>query len=81
MRFHKTIVECGGSAGLLRVWNTLSNQIQRFVVQSHPLHYSDLVEIGTRHQSIVTALRQQDAEKAAQAVQDHIMLIWPKISF
>lgn len=81
MRFHQTIVECSGSAGLLRVWVTLSSQIQRFVVQSHPRHYADLVEIGTRHQSIVTALRERDAEKAAQAVQDHIMLIWPKISF
>jgi DNA-binding GntR family transcriptional regulator len=81
MRFHKTIVECGGSAGLLRVWITLSSQIQRFVVQSHPQHYSDLVEIGTRHQSIVTALRQHDIERAAQVVQDHIMLIWPKINF
>ncbi|MBA3874477.1 MAG: GntR family transcriptional regulator [Anaerolineae bacterium] len=81
MRFHQTIVECGGSAGLLRVWITLSSQIQRFVVQSHPQHYADLVEIGTRHQSIVTALRQQDAERAAQAVQEHIMLIWPKINF
>jgi len=81
MRFHKTIVECGGSAGLLRVWITLSSQIQRFVVQSHPQHYSDLVEIATRHQSIVSALRLHDIEGAAQAVQDHIMLIWPKINF
>ena len=80
MRFHRTIVECGSSAGLLRVWITLSSQIQRFVVQSHPRHYSDLVEIGTRHQSIVSALRQHDSERAAQAVQDHIMLIWPKIN-
>ncbi len=81
MRFHRTIVEWGGSAGLLRTWVTLSSQIQRFVVQSHPRHYSDLVEIGTRHQSIVAALRQQDIERAAQAVQEHIMLIWPKINF
>jgi DNA-binding GntR family transcriptional regulator len=81
MQFHRTIVECAGSAGLLRVWVTLSSQIQRFVVQSHPQHYSDLVEIATRHQSIVTALRERDAERAAQAVQEHIMLIWPKIKF
>ena len=81
MQFHRYVVECGGSAGLLRVWITLSSQIQRFVVQSHPQHYSDLVEIGTRHQSIVTALRQHDMEGAARAVQDHIMHIWPKINF
>ncbi|MBI1280439.1 MAG: FCD domain-containing protein [Anaerolineaceae bacterium] len=81
MQFHRFIVECGGSAGLLRVWNTLSSQIQRFVVQSHPRHYPDLVELGTRHQSIVAALRQQNGEAAAQAVQAHIMLIWPEIHF
>jgi len=81
MQFHRFIVECGDSAGLMRVWATLSSQIQRFVVQSHPRHYSDLVEIGTRHQPILTALRQHDIEGAAQAVQQHIMLIWPKISF
>jgi DNA-binding GntR family transcriptional regulator len=81
MQFHRTIVECGGSAGLLRVWVTLSSQIQWFVVQSHPRHYSDLVEIGTRHQSIVSALREHNAERAVQVVQDHIMLIWSKINF
>jgi len=80
MQFHQTIVECSDSASLLRVWVTLSSQIQRFIVQSHPEHYSDLVEIGTRHQSIVTALRQHDVEGAVRALQDHIMLIWPKIN-
>lgn len=76
MQFHKTIVECGGSSSLLRSWITLSSQIQRFVVQSHPRHYSDLVEVGTRHQPIVNALREQHSEGAANAVQEHIMLIW-----
>jgi len=80
MQFHQTIVECSDSASLLRVWVTLSSQIQRFIVQSHPQHYSDLVEIGTRHQFIVTALRQHDVEGAVRALQDHIMLIWPKIN-
>jgi GntR family transcriptional regulator, rspAB operon transcriptional repressor len=81
MQFHRYIIESSDSAGLLRMWITLSSQIQRFIVQSHPRHYSDLVELGTRHQSIVVALRQQDGEAAAQAIQAHIMLIWPEISF
>jgi DNA-binding GntR family transcriptional regulator len=81
MQFHRYIVESGGSAGLLRGWITLSSQIQRFIVQSHPRHYPDLVEIGTRHQPIVAALRQHDSEAAVQAMQDHIMLIWPEINF
>lgn len=81
MRFHQYIIEVAKSAGLLRVWITLSSQIQRFVVQSHPGHYDNLVHLGTRHQSILEALRQHDSEGAAKAVQEHIMLIWPKISF
>ena len=39
MQFHRHIVEWSGSAGLLRVWTTLSSQIQRFIVQSHVEHY------------------------------------------
>jgi DNA-binding GntR family transcriptional regulator len=76
MQFHRRIVEWSGSAGLLRVWNTLSSQIERFVVQSHPQVYPDYVRIGTRHLPILTALRQHDGDMAARAVQEHIMLIW-----
>ena len=79
MQFHREIVEWSGGAGLLRVWNTLSSQMQRFIVQSHVEHYLDFVEIGTRHQPIVEALRNRDGDAASRAVQEHIMLIWSKI--
>lgn len=79
MQFHRSLVAWSGSAGLLHVWNTLSSQIQRFIVQSHPQHYFDFVEIGTRHQPIVAALRQHDSDAAANTVQQHIMLIWSEI--
>jgi DNA-binding GntR family transcriptional regulator len=80
MQFHRRIVEWSGSAGLLRVWTPLSAQIQRFIVESHPLYYPDFVEVGTRHQPIVTALREHDGQGAAQALQKHIMLIWSRIN-
>lgn len=80
MEFHRSIVEWSESAGLLRVWMTLSSQIQRFIVQSHAEHYPNYVEIATRHSPMVDALRQHDPEKAAQAIQEHIMLIWPRIN-
>jgi DNA-binding GntR family transcriptional regulator len=80
MQFHRYIVEWSGSAGLQRAWTPLSGQIQRFIVQSHPEHYTDYVEVGTRHHPIVAALRQRDSESAAQAIQEHIMLIWPRIN-
>lgn len=80
MQFHSRIVEWSQSAGLLRVWTPLSSQIQRFIVQSHPLHYSDFVEIGTRHQPILDALRNHDSEAAFQAIQGHVMHIWSRIN-
>ncbi len=76
LQLHRSIVEWSGSAGLMLAWTPLSNQTQRFIVQSHPSRYSDFTEMGTRHQPIVTALRQHDADGAARAVQKHIMLIW-----
>lgn len=79
MRLHRQIIEWSGSTGLLRAWTPLYNQIQRFVVQSHPHYYPDLVEVGTRHQPIVDALRSHDVDSAVQAIQGHIMLIWSEI--
>jgi DNA-binding GntR family transcriptional regulator len=79
MMFHRLICEWSGSAALLRVWSPLSSQIQRFVVQSHPWHYPDLIEVGTRHQPIVDALRSHDIEGAARLLKEHIMLIWSEI--
>jgi DNA-binding GntR family transcriptional regulator len=79
MQFHRRIVEWSESAGLLRAWTPLSSQIQRFIVQSHPLHYPDFVEIGTRHQPILDALRCHDGDAAVQAVQEHVMHIWSRI--
>jgi DNA-binding GntR family transcriptional regulator len=80
MQFHRRLVEWSGSAGLLRAWMPLSSQIERFIVESHPLYYPDFVEVGMRHQPIVEALRQHDGEAAAHAIQDHIMLIWSRIN-
>ncbi len=79
MQFHRHLVQWSGSVALLRVWMTLSSQIQRFIVQSHVEYYLDFVEIGMRHQPIVDALRRQDTEGVVSAIQEHIMLIWPKI--
>lgn len=80
MQFHRLIVEWSGSVNFLRLWSSFSNQIQRFIVQTHPEHYPDFVEVGMRHQPIVQALSRQDVEGTVRAIQEHIMLIWPKIN-
>lgn len=80
LQFHQRIVEWSGREGLQRVWKPLSSQVERFIVQSHPEHYLDFVEIGTRHQPIVDALRRGDRDEAVQVMQEHIMLIWTRIN-
>lgn len=76
MEFHRSIVAWSERASLLSAWNALAHQIQRFIVQSHPIYYPDYVAVATRHSPIVEALRQHDPEAAAHAVQSHILLFW-----
>jgi DNA-binding GntR family transcriptional regulator len=80
LQFHRLIVEWSDSASLMHVWAPLSGQIQRFLVQSHPAYYPDFIDVGTRHQTIIDALRQHDAHQATKAIQEHIMLIWSRIT-
>jgi DNA-binding GntR family transcriptional regulator len=79
MEFHRLICEWSGSASLLRGWLSLSNQIRRFVVHSHPRYYPNLIEVGTRHQPIVDALHAHDTDTASRTLQAHIMLIWTEL--
>ncbi len=79
MQFHRRIVEWSGSGNYLGLWTPLSNQIQRFIVASHPQHFPDFVEVAIRHQPIVEALRCHQVTAAVRAVQEHIMLIWHRI--
>jgi len=77
--FHRDICEWSGSSGLLRTWEPLYSQVQRFVVQTNVNHFSSLNEIAESHVPIVDALKQGDEEAAAMAVQEHVMLIWSKM--
>ncbi len=77
--FHRDICEWSGSTGLLRTWEPLYSQVQRFVVQTNVNHFSSLHEIAESHIPIVEALKQGDEETAALAVQEHVMLIWSKM--
>jgi len=80
LQFHRLIVEWSGSASLMHVWTPLTGQIQRFIVQSHPVHYPDYVQVSVRHLTIINALRQRDAEQALHVIQEHIMQIWTLIT-
>lgn len=78
LQFHRQIILWAENATLLRAWNPLYSQIQRFIVQSHADHFPELTEIAETHQPVLAALRSRNPDDAAQAIQEHIMLIWSR---
>jgi DNA-binding GntR family transcriptional regulator len=79
MEFHRRICMWSDSTTLLRIWMPLYSQLQRFVVKTHPVAFPDLVEVANNHLPIVETLRNRQPELAAQAIEEHIMLIWSKM--
>lgn len=76
MLFHRRICEWSGSPVLLGTWLPPYSQIQRYMAQNHRRHFGDLLTAADTHAPIVEALRQGDPDRAAQVLQNHIMLIW-----
>ena len=76
MTFHRLILEWSDNATLLRIWTPLYAQLHRMLVTTHPYFFPSLDEVAETHRPVVEALIAHDPERAAQAMQDHIMLIW-----
>jgi DNA-binding GntR family transcriptional regulator len=79
LEFHRQIGIWADSPSLLRSWNPLYSQIQRFVVQTHADHFQKLTDIADTHLPILAALRVGDQDGASAVMQEHIMLIWSRI--
>ena len=80
LRFHRNICQWSGSATLLRAWNPLYSQIQRFVVQTHKVYFQAATDIADSHTPIIEALKGRDPQQAASIIHEHIMLIWSLMS-
>lgn len=76
MTFHRLILEWSDNVTLLRIWTPLYAQLHRLLVTSHPYFFPSLDQVAETHRPVVEALIAHDPERAAQAMQDHIMLIW-----
>lgn len=76
MEFHRRICQWSDKNTLLRVWITLYYQQQRYLVATHPQVFPDLMEVAELHVPILEALRANNPDRAAEAIQSHIMLIW-----
>jgi DNA-binding GntR family transcriptional regulator len=80
LRFHRNLCLWSGSATLLRAWNPLYSQIQRFVVQTHKVYFHVVTDIADSHAPIISALKGGDPQQAAAIIHEHIMLIWSMMS-
>lgn len=76
LQFHRLICQWSGSATLLRAWDPLYGQTQRFVVRTHKDYFASLTDIADTHLPIVAALRSHDAEQVTHIIREHVMLIW-----
>ncbi len=76
MEFHRLICRWSGNATLLRAWDPLYSQIQRFVVRTHRDYFGSVTAVADTHDPIVAALRNHDVEQVTPLIQQHIMLIW-----
>jgi DNA-binding GntR family transcriptional regulator len=76
LQFHRLICQWSGSASLLRAWDPLYSQIQRFVVRTHQGYFASIGDIADTHVPIMDALRGRDVEQVTPLIQNHIMLIW-----
>lgn len=76
LQFHRLICLWSGSATLLRAWDPLYSQIQRFVVRTHRNYFASVTAIAETHTPIVAALRAHEFERVIPLIQEHIMLIW-----
>jgi DNA-binding GntR family transcriptional regulator len=73
--FHYHIVRWADHATLLRVWQPLSAQIQRFVLATHPPTADAVGEIVASHQHLLALLR-GDAVHAARSFEEHVLQAW-----
>jgi DNA-binding GntR family transcriptional regulator len=76
MEFHRLICKWSGNATLLRAWDPLYSQIQRFVVRTHRDYFGSVTAVAATHDPIVAALRNHEVELVTPLIQEHIMLIW-----
>jgi DNA-binding GntR family transcriptional regulator len=79
MAFHERICTWSGHATLLRAWRLLFVQVQRFIIQTHPHYFPNLVDVANQHVALLDALAAHDQDLAAQRICEHSRIIWSHI--
>ena len=73
LRFHETLVELSDNPYLLRIYSSISAQI-RLGIGLDDAGYSDLANLRSEHLPIIEAIRSGDEDRAAEALQEDILL-------
>jgi DNA-binding GntR family transcriptional regulator len=79
MAFHECICTWSGHATLLRAWRLLYVQVQRFIIQTHPHYFPNLVDVADQHVALLDALAAHNPDLAARRVCEHSTIIWTHI--
>jgi len=72
IQFHRTIVEAAGWPRLRKIWESLHPQTLTLYTLTTLTDWSPTAH-AERHRPVVEALRSGDADRAARAIQDHIL--------
>lgn len=71
VRFHRQLVAAGGNRPLLRLWQTLSPQIQALLAITNVVN-PRAESIAAKHQQLLDALRVHDGERAVERLASHL---------
>lgn len=80
MTFHNRICVWADHPTLLRVWELLYTQMERFLVLYDVAHFVDLTQVATNHEPVLAALRGDDPDHAAEIMREHVLIGAPQDS-
>jgi DNA-binding GntR family transcriptional regulator len=74
MAFHERICTWADHPTLLRVWELLYTQMERFLVLYDVAHFADLTQVAVNHEPVLEAIRRGDPEAAAPVMHAHVLI-------
>lgn len=74
MAFHERICTWADHPTLLRVWQLLYTQMERFLVMYDVSHFVDLTQVADNHTPLLAAIRRGDPDEASRVMHDHVLI-------
>lgn len=74
MAFHGRICAWADHPTLLRVWELLYTQMERFLVLYDVEHFFDLTQVALNHEPVLEAIRSGDPDEAARVMHEHVLI-------